>query len=182
MSEDEDIKLVRATLKGNLQAFEMLISKYQRPLFNLAYRLTGVREDSEDIVQAVFVKSFENLASFDPNHKFFSWIYRMTVNQAINLMRVRERGETLDESTVSMGTTPDQTYESAELSRQIDAALGDLTFDYRIAVVLRHFVDLSYAEIAQVLEISEKTVKSRLYSARQLLCLACQKRGVALNG
>jgi RNA polymerase sigma-70 factor (ECF subfamily) len=178
MTKQDDAKLVQASLRGDLQAFEQLIVLYQRPLFNLAYRLTGVREDAEDIVQAVLVKSFEHLGSYDPRYKFFSWVYRMTVNETINFLRVRQKGQSLSESMASELESPEEVYEQRELSRQIDEALGSLTLDYRVVVVLKHFVDLSYSEIAQVLEIPEKTVKSRLYTARQLMCRVLQDKGV----
>ncbi len=181
MSENTDRQLVQACLAGNTKAFGKLIEIYQKPLFNLAFRLTRVLEDAEDIVQSVFVKAYERLDSYDPNYKFFSWIYRMTVNETINFIKQQRHLELLDDSHIDAGRNPEQEFRVKELSREIDEVLIGLSLDYRVVIVLRHFADLPYAEIAQVLEVPEKTVKSRLFTARQIMCRELQRRGVTAD-
>lgn len=181
MTENNDWPIVRACLAGDTTKFGLLIDLYQKPLFNLAYRLTNVHEDAQDIVQNVFVKAFERLNSYDPSYKFFSWIYRMTVNETINFLKQHRHVELLDECLADRGKSPEQEFRAKELSREIDEVLVGLSLDYRVVVVLRHFADLPYAEIAQVLEIPERTVKSRLFTARQLMCKELQKRGVTAD-
>jgi len=169
MHKSRDQALVERCLKGDRQALEALIGEYQRPLFNAAYRILGNPEDAADATQAAFLKAFEHLASYDPKYKFFSWIYRIAVNEAINQFKRNRKQEELDESAVDSGPGPDLVADAGDLSREIQDGLMALTEDYRTVVVLRHYSDCSYREIGEILQIPEKTVKSRLFSARQLL-------------
>jgi len=169
MVNNRDQALVERCRKGERQALEALIREYQRPVYNAAYRILGNPDDAADATQAAFLKVFENLDRYDPNYKLFSWIYRIAVNESINQIKRIRKLEPLEDDAVADGVGPDSTAESSDLSRCIQEGLMALTDEYRTVVVLRHFSDLSYREISDVLEIPEKTVKSRLYSARQLM-------------
>lgn len=171
MSADgNDAELVRRCLSGDAEAFRPLVEKYQGVLFNVAYRMVHDREDARDLAQGAFVKAYEKLGSYDPAFQFFSWIYRILVNDTLNLLKRKRPDRPLDDAldTASPGG-PHEELESREVRRGVREALMALPVDYREVVVLRHFADLSYGEMAMALAIPEKTVKSRLYTARQRL-------------
>ena len=169
MVKSRDQTLVERCRKGDRQALEALIREYERPVYNAAYRILGNPDDAADATQAVFLKAFENLHRYDPNYRFFSWIYRIAINESINQRkRIREQ-QPLDGSEPAVDAGPDSQVETGDLEQGIQDGLMALNDDYRTVVVLRHFSDLSYRQISEILEIPEKTVKSRLYSARQLM-------------
>lgn len=170
VEEHDDAALVRECLAGNTKAFEALVDKYQKVIFNVAYRMINNYDDAEDITQSVFIKVYEKLNIFNPKFKFFSWLYRMAVNESLNYLNQKKRTEILNaDSIVSKEKTPEEIYTELELSEKIQDALMELDPDHRILIVLRHFQDCSYKEMSYILDIPEKTVKSRLFTARQLL-------------
>ena len=167
-SDSEDLALVRQTLAGQTEAFGTLVSRYQKVMYTVALRMVGNTADAQDATQDAFVKAYQRLASFDTKQRFFSWMYRILVNECLNLNRDRKPEDALVGNEEGSGTPFDTTLES-ERREQIQMALLRLTPEYRTVVVLRHFAGQSYGEIAEALAIPEKTVKSRLYSARQRL-------------
>ena len=177
MMDRQDNELVRRCLKGETSAFETLIDKYQKPIFNLAFRMTKNMEDAEDLTQTVFIKAFQKLELFRFNYKFFSWIYRIAVNESLNFLNQRKRLAELDIKVVSSEKTPDEIVQDEELSRQVQDGLMVLNPEYRILIILKHFHMLSYREIAYIVDIPEKKVKSRLFTARHLLKDALLEKG-----
>lgn len=179
MKERSDAALVDRCLRGDNVAFEMLVSKYHKPVFNLALRMAKVTEDAEDITQTVFVKAYEKLDSYNPAHRFFSWIYRIAVNESINFCK-RARPKDDYESSVTGATrqTPEEDFRVGELGEQVVGAIGRLKLDYRLVIVLKHFHDFSYREMSEVLQIPKKTVKSRLFTARQQLKTILEREGI----
>ena len=167
-------------LKGDRQALEALIREYQKPLYNATYRILGNPEDAADATQAAFLKAIEHLDRYDPNYKLFSWMYRIAVNEALNQLKRKKNQQPLDDRAVDNTPGPDANAEAGNLSREIQDGLMRLTDSYRTVVVLRHFGDFSYRQISDILEIPEKTVKSRLYSARQLMKERMLAHGVTL--
>ena len=119
------------------------------------------------------------LESFNPKYKFFSWIYRIVINEALNFIHQDKKNLDLDDNIISKEKTPDQVFEQTELSRNIRIALMRIEPNYRILIELRHFQNCSYDEIGFILEIPEKTVKSRLYTARQVLGKILIKVGIS---
>jgi RNA polymerase sigma-70 factor, ECF subfamily len=178
MDETEDIQLVREVQKGSRESFEKLVVRYEKPIFNATYRILRDYEDAKDVTQSVFLKAFENLQSFNGNHRFFSWIYRIAVNESINLCKSRKRLEPVEEIRAEEHNTPETLLRSTELDGIVQSALMSLAFDYRVVIVLRHFNDCDYREIGEILEIPEKTVKSRLFTARALLRERLAGRGI----
>lgn len=168
VGEDDDIVLVGRCLEGDAAAYRPLVERHQRVLFTVATRLLGDGDAAADAVQSAFVRAYRKLHTFDQRHKFFSWIYRILVNECLNVRRSRRRLEPLD-AGLATREDPHRDAEHAELRADVQAALLRLPPAYREVVVLRHYANLSYLEIAGVLGVSEKTVKSRLYSARQRL-------------
>ena len=181
MIECDDAALVRQCLEGDTVAFEALVDRYQKPLFNTALRMTGDFEEAKDITQTVFVKVFEKLNTYKPRHKLFSWIYRMLVNESINFLNRRDHYQGLDLNLVSENKTPEEQHQANELSDKIQNALIELQFDYRMVILLRYFNGMSYKEMSYILSAHEKTIKSRLYTARRLLADILQKRGIVAN-
>ena len=181
MTEAEDLRLVRECLEGNSKAFESIIDKYQKPIFNLALKMVRAYEDAQDVAQVVFLKAYENLASFNVKYKLFSWIYRMAINEAINLLKQRKQVDKLDQNLPALDKTPEESYDESALSGLIQGALMKLDIDYRAVVILKHFEDFSYEEIGYILDLPEKTVKSRLFTARQRLRNLLIKEGVVAN-
>jgi RNA polymerase sigma-70 factor (ECF subfamily) len=164
-----DSSLVNETLNGDREAFGRLVEKYERRIFTLAFRICGDYEDAMDVTQTVFVKAFDRLKTFDPSRKFFSWLYRMGVNESLNQVRRRSRIVHVEFDPPSHSPGPDDRIIREESDGIVQGALRSLSEDQRVVIILRHFVDLSYREMGDVLDIPEKTVKSRLYSARQKL-------------
>lgn len=152
------------------------MDRYQKPLFNVALRMLGNVEDAEDVTQTVFLNAFRKLRTYDPKYRFFSWVYRMTVNESLNTLKRRKRTVPLDPErpVPAPGAGADRTTEAQDL---VGRALMRLTPDDRAVVVLKHFASFSYEEIADVLEIPARTVKSRLFTARDRLRTVLREQG-----
>lgn len=165
----EDNNLVKRCLNGDGDAFEALVEKYYKIIFRLAQKILKNYDDAEEITQSVFVKAYENLNKYNPKYKFFSWLYRITVNETLNYSKKRSYTEEISESITNDEDTPDQVYNRKELGEKIQDALMELDMLYRLPVVLKHFLNYSYKELSDLLGIPEKTVKSRLFTGRQLL-------------
>ena len=179
----QDVDCVARCLGGDLAAFEPLVSRYERVLFRVAFRLTGEYEDARDATQNAFVKAFEQLHRYDGKRKFFSWIYRIAVNECLNLRRSRRPQEALTERFDGADAHgPFEALAQAEARGRIDRALAHLSFEYREVIALRHFAELSYEEMADAIGVPEKTVKSRLFSARQKLAGLLGVAGDANDG
>ena len=159
--------MVIETLNGDREAFGRLVERYERRIFNLAFRICGDYEDAMDVTQTVFVKAFDRLGTFDPSRKFFSWLYKMGVNESLNQVKRQSRIVHVEFDLPSRAPSPEQQLIRDESDGLVQTALKRLGEDQRVVIILRHFVDLSYRQIGEVLGIQEKTVKSRLYSARQ---------------
>ena len=169
MSKTDDTKLIERCKNGDRRAFETLLVQYEKPVFNAAFRMLSNRDDARDVTQTVFLKVFENFEHFDPSRRFFSWIYRITLNESINWLGKSNRLEPLQGETVDESLSPEQEVDSEKLSAEVQQALMSMKTDYRTVVILKHFLGCSYVEMSDILEIPEKKVKSRLYSARQQL-------------
>lgn len=168
LQDDDDAVLVRRCLDGDVAAFEPLVDKYQRPLFNVALRMLIRYDDATDATQTAFVKAFTQLSTFDPDRRFFSWIYRILKNECLNMLRAKRAYAPLPSSLRAAGA-PSDAMDQLERQRAVQKALASLSVEYREVIALRHFTELSYEDIAAALGIPARTVKSRLYSARQRL-------------
>ena len=150
-------------------AFEELVLRYQKPVFNAALRILHDPDEARDVSQTTFLKAFEHLADYDPSHRFYSWLYRIAINESLDTLNARKSVEPVraEESDDSPG--PERCAEGDETRQAIGDALMRLSPDMRSVIVLRHFMQLSYQDMGEILVLPEKTVKSRLYSARQQL-------------
>jgi RNA polymerase sigma-70 factor (ECF subfamily) len=169
VKEDDDATLVRRCREGDRAAFERLVVRYQKPVFNAALRLLRDPEDARDVAQTTFLKVFEHLGDYDPSFKFYSWIYRIAVNEALDVLGSRKPCEGLNGEEADAAPGPDRQLEGEQTGRAIEEALMRLKPELRTVIVLRHFMHLSYQDMSDILLLPEKTVKSRLYSARQML-------------
>ncbi len=139
-----------------------LVSQYERPVYNAAYRILGNADDAADITQTVFLKVFEHIGDYDPKFRFFSWIYRISINESLNQVKKRRHQEPLADSQASPRRSPEEHLESENLSYRVQGALMELNGEYRTVVVLKHISGCSYQQISEILQIPERTVKSRL--------------------
>jgi RNA polymerase sigma-70 factor (ECF subfamily) len=176
--DPEDASLVARSLAGDMAAFEAIVRKYERVLFRVALRMLGDYEDARDATQAAFISTYRKLSSFDADLRFFSWLYLILLNECLNARRDRRPHEPVTPE-MALAASPLEALEASERRERVQRALLALPHDYREVIVLRHFAELGYDEIAATLGIPSKTVKSRLYTARQRLCelLVLEKTG-----
>jgi RNA polymerase sigma-70 factor (ECF subfamily) len=182
--------LIARSRKGDLAAFNILVERYQNPLYNLCFRMLGSREGAEDATQDAFISSYRNLERFR-GEAFRPWLFRIAVNACYDELRRRRsrpavsldepRGEGgLPIDVPSRSETPESGAERLELADALREALAALPHDQRLVVILRDVQGLEYAEIAQVTGTSLGTVKSRLNRARRRLCSLLRARGELL--
>jgi RNA polymerase sigma-70 factor (ECF subfamily) len=168
MDEQKDREAVRRCLAGEIEAFEVLIVRYQKPVMNLAYRIVHNREDARDVAQSAFIKVFAGLSSFNPRYKFFSWLYRIAVNEALNFADKSRRPLGPGADWTAAAADPEEETATNELRGTIERALTLLNPKQRALLAL--CADgLSYKEIGLTLDLSEKKVKSKLFAARNKL-------------
>ena len=172
MIRDPDETLVERCRGGDRQALAALMERYQRAIYNAAYRVLGNGEDAADVTQTTFLKVAEKLDEYDAQYRFFSWIYRIAINESLNTIRRDSRDDALEDEDELPGPNavdPERRAYENELAGRVQAALMAMRSEHRIVITLRHFSDCSYGEIAFILDLQEKTVKSRLFEARQKL-------------
>ena len=180
ISETEaDEALVQQCLGGNQRAFGKLVERYEKKLYNVSFRVTNDSEEAMDATQTAFVKAYQKLHTFDPSYRFFSWIYRILLNESLTLVNKRKRFEPLETDVVLKGKGPEENYSDAETSWRVGEAIMELKMDYRIVIVLKHFHDMSYKEMSDITGVPEKTVKSRLFTARQQLKEILSSKGIS---
>jgi RNA polymerase sigma-70 factor, ECF subfamily len=175
----EEMQLVRRAKRGDDQAFEELVRRYDRNVFRIAQHITQNREDAEDVVQEAFLKAYSNLGKFQEQSKFYTWLVRIAVNEALMKLRRRkpERTVSLDEEVkteddslprevADWSPNPEQMYNQAELRDILTRTIQGLPAGFRTVFVLRDVEGLSTEETADALELSIPAVKSRLLRAR----------------
>ena len=174
-----DVALVAKAKAGDEAAFEQLIRQYDRQIFRIARHITQNKEDAEDIVQDTFLKAYQKLHQFQGNSKFYTWIVRIAVNQALMKLRKRKTDKTVSiDETIDTGEdtvareiaawdeNPEQRYSREEMNKILSSAVDSLAPPYRAVFVLRDVEDLSTEETAEALNLSIPAVKSRLLRAR----------------
>lgn len=155
-------------MDGERAAGDELVNRYHRSVFNVALRMLGNVQDAEDVTQTTFGNAFAALDSYDPKYRFFSWIYRMTVNESLNTLKRRRNVVWLD-GNFDVPAAGGASESATDAEDRVGRALLELKPDDRAVVVLRHFVSFSYEEISDVLGVPVNTVKSRLFTARERL-------------
>ncbi len=171
-----DQELVARVLDGEQQAFTELVEAYQQPVYNLAYRMLGNAREAEDAAQEAFLRAYQHLKRYDPARPFKTWLLSITSNYCIDRLRKRRlTWLSIDEplpphpALTSDEPEPEMAAIMNEQGAAIQELLAELAPDYRAAVILRYWYDMSYAEIATNLDTTESAIKSRLFRARQML-------------
>ena len=182
MTREEEYAVVERVLGGDTDAFEALVTAYQKQIYNLTLRYVSSPEDAADLTQEAFLRAFRSLSSFRGDSRFSVWMYRLTTNICIDFLRSRGRGsassltvENEDEEIEELDVPderfePQKELERRELRRAVREGLQTLSEDAREIVILRELEGLSYAEIGERLGLEAGTVKSRLFRARKALC------------
>jgi RNA polymerase sigma-70 factor (ECF subfamily) len=167
----EDFELIRRSQTGDTEAFGALVVRYQNRLFTMICCMVGDENDAWDLAQEGFVKAWRSIQRFEGRSSFYTWLYRITLNLAIDLLHRRGRHSEveLDESLPSLIPGPKANYERAEMREGINVALAQLSPEHRAVIVMREIDDMTYLEIAEVLHLSPGTVMSRLFYARKRL-------------
>jgi RNA polymerase sigma-70 factor (ECF subfamily) len=166
--EVEDRDLIAKAQKGNVEAYNLLISRWEKRVFNYLLRLVSNREDALDLCQDVFLKAFQNLRKLEDTAKFAGWLFRIAHNEAFSLLRRRRPEDEVDPDMGAM-MRPGGQMLPVETSLAVSAAMGRLTEDQREAVVLKIYQGFKFEEMAEILGCPISTVKSRLYTALELL-------------
>jgi len=164
--------LIRRVLDGRKHEYADLVSRYQGPVYNLLYQMLQQSAEAEELAQEVFVKAYDKLHTFNFQSQFFSWIYRIAINTAISHQKKARRylhPEQMPEQHGPSADGPDRRLEQDEEEEWVRKAVARLSEPHQSVVVLYYFEELSYAKIAEVLEVEEKRVKSRLFDARRKL-------------
>ncbi len=173
---DEDRLLIDRCLQGHVEAFGELVRRYQDRLYNALFRFLGNSEDARDVAQEAFLSAFRNLKKFRGRSQFFTWLYRIAWNHALDLKRRAKNSWALPEAEGSahpnepqdrsVSASPDWHLQRREEDERLQQALAKLSDEYRLVLILREMDELSYEEIAEVLDIPIGTVRSRLHRAR----------------
>ena len=175
---DDEAQLVSAAKAGDISAFEELVNRYERKIFRLGMNITQNREDAEDVMQDAFLKSYQNLDRFQGDSRFYTWLVRIAVNEALMKLRKRRPNHvSLDEpltdapdpvfrEIVDWGPSPEKQFAQTELNEILTQVIGDLDPIFRVVFLLRDVEGVSTEETAQILKISIPAVKSRLLRAR----------------
>ena len=178
----DDFALVAEAKAGSYEAFEELVNRYENKIYRLGVNITGSPEDAEDVLQEAFLKAFQHLGEFRADSRFYTWLVRIAVNEALMKLRKRrsdrsvpleddigEDGDTIPRELADWKPNPEQIYAQAEIENILREAAQKLPATYRTVFLLRDVEDLSTAETASVLNLSEGTVKARLFRARLML-------------
>lgn len=181
-SELEDKELAKLAARGREMAFRELLSRYERPVFSLVYRMVRDRTLAEDLAQEAFIRAFNAIESYKPKYKFSSWIFKIANNHTIDHLRKRKldtvsidgspHARTSEEEAQtrlvveSHEEAPDKYVEARELGGQIEEAIGMLRPEYQTAVLLRHVEGYTYEEISDIMDLPLGTVKTYLHRAR----------------
>ena len=186
MTADEEARIVRAAARGDEAAFEKLVLAHQKHVYSLALKLTGSAEDAMDASQDAFLKAFQNLRSFRGESRVSVWLYRLTYNASMDILKKSRRGTLVplpsDEEGAELeipdpSPTPDEEALRREELEEVREALGQLDEDKRRILLMREYNGMSYQDIARALGLEEGTVKSRLARARAALAEILKKRG-----
>ena len=182
MPDCSEAELVARARNEDTAAYGALVARFQKRIYGLVYNMTSNREDTEDVVQDVFIKAYASLPRFQGKSSFYTWVYRIAVNTSINFVKKRKRrtGLSLDEMDhgvertenyleLSSRESPFRDTSLNELQQKLNEALQTLSENHRLVVVMHDIQGLPHEEIGKILDVSAGTVRSRLFYARQRL-------------
>ena len=178
-NKDLDLGLVKRAKAGDLQAFDLLVLKYQSRLISTAFKFVKDLQIAEDLVQDSFIKSFKSIGSFREDSTFYTWIYRITVNTSKNYLVSKKRKDELLQTDISEEAnyviepmekdTPEDLFHANQLHKVIIESLNGLGEDTKTALTLREFDGLSYEQIAEIVNCPVGTVRSRIFRGREVI-------------
>jgi RNA polymerase sigma-70 factor (ECF subfamily) len=177
VSDDEKVLIARAR-QGDDDAFAQLVEIYQRPVLNVCYRMLGDSVEAEDAAQETFIRAYTRIDSYDPSRKFSSWLLAIASHYCIDRLRRRRFALVSWDDLPPWRWLPDSDPQPEEVAvrheaqRHVQELLNKLPPDYKAAVILRYWYELSYEEIAEALESTLPAIKSRLFRARQMMAKA----------
>ncbi len=179
--EEQEKTWVRQAMGGDATAFCNLVEAYQKPVYNLAYRLLGNSVEAEDAAQETFIRAYTRLNTYDPTRKFSSWMLSIASHYCIDMLR-RRKGNLLSmdelppmvDLSMPHSEQPEQAVIEGQVADQVQSLLDALTPAYRTPVILRYWYDMSYKEIADTMGVTESTIKTRLHRARARLAECAQ--------
>jgi RNA polymerase sigma-70 factor (ECF subfamily) len=180
MNDNEQLWIARAR-QGDDQAFSQLVETYQRPVYNVCYRMLGDAAEAEDAAQESFIRAYTRLDSYDPKRKFSSWMLSIASHYCIDRLRRRRFSLVSWDDLPPWRWLPDTDPQPEEVmlrseeQRHIQELLSQLPPDYRAAIILRYWHELSYEEIAEALDSTLSAIKSRLFRARQMMAEAAAR-------
>jgi RNA polymerase sigma-70 factor (ECF subfamily) len=174
----DDAALVRASQRGDRDAFGTLVARHASAVLGMTRRMLGSTSDAEDVAQEAFVAAFKALAGFHHDAKFSTWLYRIVLNKCRDVLRTRRPGTVPIDGPdnewamweATTGETPYREYEQLELAGELERSIEALPPLYRESFVLRHVEGLGYEEMSAILGVHRDTLKMRVYKARMHLC------------
>ena len=188
MTGKDELRIIKKILSGDKNAFEELVLANQKNVYNLALKLTGNEEDALDMSQEAFLKAYTQLENFRGESRFSVWLYRLTYNLCIDLLRKRQKATVIslthsdeddeagDVEIPDMRNLPEEVFLRSETREIISESIDELGPDHREILVMREITGMNYSDMAAALNISEGTVKSRLARARKsLVCILIKK-------
>ena len=189
MTREEEAAVIKRILEGDINAFELLMTAYEKNVYNLALRMCSNPEDAADMTQEAFIKAYNSLPSFRGDSKFSVWLYRIVSNVCLDFLRKQKRrpsvslsledesGESVELQIPDESASPHKLLEQ-KLSREaVRRGLNELPPEHRQILILRELQGLSYDEISEALGLESGTVKSRIFRARKKLCAFLEKDG-----
>ena len=186
MTAAQERSVIAAAQRGDEQAFELLVREHQKNVYNLAFKLTGSEEDALDASQDAFLRAFQNLKSFRFESRVSVWLYRLTYNASMDIIKKSRRGRIVPLPTDEEGSEldipddappPEEAVQRREELESVRRAVLELDPDKRRIILMREYQNMSYTAIAQALGVEEGTVKSRLARARMALAEKLKKNG-----
>jgi RNA polymerase sigma-70 factor (ECF subfamily) len=181
---DDDYDLVARTKRGSREAFDVLLEKYYKKIYNLAYRYVGDQEEASDLTQEIFAAAYQNLKKFRGDSKFSTWLFQIATNRGKNRFKyLKRRGYFVNkgqanndedrdfqqQSVPDFSTNPETMLAGKQIQKIVQQAIDELEPDHKEIVILRDIEGFSYEEIAQLLDLPEGTTKSRLHRARMVV-------------
>ncbi|MBT8763982.1 sigma-70 family RNA polymerase sigma factor [Desulfohalobiaceae bacterium Ax17] len=174
MDASDEQRIINRVLKGDTNAFGILVKRYQKPIFNLMYRMSGSLDEAAELTQEAFIKAYEKLEHFQPGKKFFPWLYAVGINHAKDLIRKNKRHLYSEENSEKLpelshlSDQQDSMNDSLDF-QQIEKALVGMPLKYREAIILRYREEMSMRDIAQALQISVSAAKMRVSRGLEML-------------
>lgn len=188
MIDISEQELVKAARKGDADAFEALVLRYEKRVYALTLRMCGNPSDAQEAAQEAFFSAWQSLPFFRGESSFATWLYRLASNASVDILRreKRQKSSSLDDENLNLNLpdprlTPHEEAERRELREDIEAGLRELPDEYRAVLILRELHQLSYQEISETLDVDVGTVKSRINRGRKRLCAFLSAHGNFLS-